>query len=417
MKNFKKFLIISSYAPPAISGAPLMMYNLLRYFPEDSFCILTSSFGIDKQADKNRWLRVKYFFFDHPFLTVTSHEEAPFSFRVKAFLREFPITNFLGQIFFLFYSPFQIVRLGKKIIDKEKIELLLGYSDHGPAILSTYILHLMTKRPFFLFFYDLYYGNRFPLLYKLLAYFLEPKIFHEAEKIFVMSEKLQDYYSKKYHREIILIRNSIPIEEKQLPKFFSHSGPYKTEPYKIVYTGTIYWAQIDAIKNLISAVKEIKQPKIQLWLYTPHDKIYLNRRGIFENNKIIFDKVSPSKAKAVQKNTDILFVGLTFNKKYSLLINTSSPGKTYEYLISGRPILIHAPKDSYLSQYAKKHNFALVIDEPDIEKLKRGILELIQNQDLAKNLVENAKKTAILYHDAKKNSFEFQRFFYLSRNF
>jgi hypothetical protein len=29
--GIKKFLIVSTYAPPAISGAPLMAYNLLQY--------------------------------------------------------------------------------------------------------------------------------------------------------------------------------------------------------------------------------------------------------------------------------------------------------------------------------------------------------------------------------------------------
>jgi len=404
--NFHRFLIISSYAPPAISGAPLMMYNLLRYFPEDSFAILTSHFGIDNRADRNRWLKAKYFFFDTPALTPISQREETFFQKFKNFLKEFQITKCLAQIFFLFYLPLNIVGRGKKIIAKENIELLLGYSDYGSALFSTYLLHKITKKSFSLFFYDLYYGNKLPLVYRILAYFLEPKLFESASKIFVMNEALQEYYQKKYKREIFVIHNSIPIQKSKPELLLNHS-----EPYKIVFTGTIYWPQLDAIKNLIKAVENIQNPKVQLYLYTPHDKGYLKRRGIFESKKIIFATGLPFEMPEIQKSADILFVPLGFKTKYPLLINTSSPGKLYEYLISGRPVLIHAPRGSYISEYAKGHNFALVVDEENIEKLKEAITELIVNKSLVRKLTANAWRTALSNHDAAKNSKFFQSFF------
>ncbi|MDP2855936.1 MAG: glycosyltransferase [bacterium] len=405
--RYQKFLIISSYASPAISGAPLMMYNLLKHFPEGSFVILTSHFGIDDRViEKGNWLKAKYFFFDKPFLVPVSQKENSFFQKLKSFLRKFPITNFFGQIFFFFYLPFNIVRRGKKIIQKENIELLLGYSDYGPALFSTYLLYKITKKPFFLYFYDLYYGNKLPLVYRTLAYFLEPKLFESASKIFVISEALKDWYQKKYKREIFIIHNSIPIEKSEPVILMSHP-----ESYKIVFTGTIYWPQIDAIKNLIRAVEELKDINIQLWFYTPHDKTFLNHQGIFESKKVIFAKGLPSEMPEIQRKADILFVPLGFKTKYPLLINTSSPGKTYEYLISGRPILIHAPKGSYLVEYAREHNFALVVEEEDVEKLKEAIKKLIFDKELVSQLVGNAWDTAISNHDAKKNSEFFQSFF------
>lgn len=407
-KNVKKFLIISSYAPPAISGSPLMMYNLLRYFPRDSFCILTSHFGIDNRViEKGNWLQAKYFYFDTPKLTSTPQREESFFQKLKNLIKKISFLKSLAQLFFLFYLPFNIVRRGKKIIQEENIELLLGYSDYGPALFSTYILHKLTKRPFFLYFYDLYYKNNFSLPYRILAYFLEPRLFKNAEKIFVMSEAIQKYYQKKYKREIFVIHNSIPIEGIKPEKIFVDHP----EPYKIVFTGTIHWPQVDAIKNLIEAIKELEKPKVQLWLYTPHKKEFLNKQGIFESEKVVFGSGLPSEMRRIQKKADILFVPLSFKTKYSLLINTSSPGKTYEYLISGRPILIHAPRSSYIAKYARKYNFALVVDEENIEKLKEAILELITNKNLVQKLISNAWQTALLNHDAVKNSRLFQSFF------
>ncbi len=113
----------------------------------------------------------------------------------------------------------------------------------------------------------------------------------------------------------------------------------------------------------------------------------------------------------IQRSADILFVPLSFKTKYPLVINTSSPGKTYEYLVSGRPILIHAPRSSYLAKYAKKQNFALVVDEENIEKLKEAIKKLIYDKLLVNQLVENAWQTSLLNHNAEKNSEFFQSFF------
>ncbi len=222
-----------------------------------------------------------------------------------------------------------------------------------------------------------------------------------------MSEALQEHYQKKYKREIFVIHNSIEI-----PKIKPESPRDHPEPYKIVFTGTIYWPQIDAIKNLIKAVEELKNPKFQFWLYTPHKKDFLNKQGIFESEKIIFSTGLPNEMPEIQKSADILFVPLSFKTKHHLLINTSSPGKTYEYLVSGRPILVHAPKDSYLVKYARKYNFALVVDEENIEKLKEAIKRLIYDKLLVRQLIDNAWQTALLNHDAQKNSLKFQKYFF-----
>ena len=221
-----------------------------------------------------------------------------------------------------------------------------------------------------------------------------------------MNDVLKEHYQKKYKREIIVIRNSVLIDKGEVLKVKS-----ELSSFKIIYTGAIYWAQIGAIKNLIKAVKEIKDFKVTLHLYTPHDKNYLARRKIFQTDKIIFNKGTPSEMKKIQRSANILFVPLSFNTNYSFLINSSSPGKTYEYMASGKPILIHAPRDSYISKYAKKHEFALVVDDDDADKLKVAINRLATDKKLVEEITDNAQKILFLNHDAMKSSRFFQTFF------
>lgn len=409
--NIKKFLIISSYAPPAISGAPLMMYNLLHYFPENSFIVLTSHAGIQKQNNTTKkLLNTKYFFFDSPILNISTDRDFNFIQRLKRFIKNFWFMKFIVQFFILFYTIINIIRIGAKVIKRENIKLLLAYSDYGPTLLSTYILHKITKIPFYLYFYDLYYGSKLPVVFKIIARLLEPRLFKDAQQIFVTNEELQKYYQNKYKKSSVVIYNSIPIKYDNKKPVVNTK---RNKNYNIVYTGTIYWAQLDAIQNLIKGVNKIKQTNIKLFLYTPHDKNYLNKIGIFENKKIKFKSGSPEEMSNIQNSADILFAALGFKTKYSLLINTSSPGKTYEYMASGKPILIHAPKDSYIAKYAKKYNFACVVDENNVKMLKEAILKLIQDKEYAIKIVNNARQVLYLNHDAFKN---FKKFAYYFKN-
>jgi glycosyltransferase involved in cell wall biosynthesis len=402
----RRFLIVSTYAPPAISGAPLMAYNLLRYFPKDSFAILTSHASLDDKAIENGLqLPAKYFFFDTPTLATTPQKQEGLFLKCKRFIKRFGTLRSLFHFLSLFYLPFNVVRRGNKIIKEEKIDLLLGYSDHGPALLSVYLLHKLTQKPFCLHFYDLYYRNNFPWFFTVVAYFLEPRLFRSAERISAMSEALAGHYQSKYHRDVTVLHNAIPLDSPRRPE------PVRVhpEPYKVVYTGTIVWAQVDAIRNLVAAIQSLSSPKVALYLYTPHERQFLESQGIFESNRVVFARGLPHEMPAIQASADILFVGLSFNTRYPLLINTSSPGKTCEYLISGRPILIHAPKESYIATYARQHGFACVVDENDREALKQEIMKLISDKEIVSRFVSNAWKTACLNHDARETAARLQR--------
>lgn len=75
--------------------------------------------------------------------------------------------------------------------------------------------------------------------------------------------------------------------------------------------------------------------------------------------------------------------------------------------------MIHAPASTYLVKYARENNFALVVDEDNIDKLKEGIIKLISDKKLQIQLVKNAKKTFFRNHDANKNAEFFRSLFKL----
>jgi len=402
----KKILIVSTFAPPAISGAPLMAYNLLRYFPRDSFAILTSHAGLNNRIAANGpKLNAKYFFFDTPGLAAQPLQENRFFLRLKRFASRHPWLRDILHFLSVFYLPYNIVIRGRKIIQDEHIEHLFAYSDYGPALLAVYLLHRLTKKPFSLHFYDLYYGNNLLWFFGAIARYLEPRLFRRAAHISATCESLAGHYQAEYGREVSVIRNAIPIDSCDRPQ----PPESHAQPYKIVYTGTIVWAQAGAIRNLVKAANSISDYKVIVYLYTPHEDRFLESRGFCQSETLVFAHGLPREMPAIQKSADILFTGLSFETAHPLLINTSSPGKTCEYMISGRPILLHAPQESYIARYAQRHGFACVVDRNDVESLKRAIERLISDGEYRKQLVSNAWTTALANHNAEEVSATFQR--------
>lgn len=422
MTNFKKTLLISSYAPPSMRGAPQNIYNLFKDFPPSSYCLLTSYHNIDNiSAKEGNWLKGKYVFYDNisfsgsfknnPEIVKESSSRLILN-KLKHLVKRNWFFGALGGLFIIFSQIFMIIHAGGKTLKKEKIEIMIGFSDYGPAMISTYLLHKITKKPYYIFLFDLYKDNFYTVFpANFLAKIFEPKILKNAEKIIVTNEGTLNFYTKEYGQElgkkIIIIHNSAYAE----PYLNLHTDYQPTPPYSIIFTGTIYWPQIGSLKNLIQAVEEINEFDIQLKIYCPNPKSYLNKIGITESEKIKISMAPPEKMPEIQTQTDILFLPLSWNTKGQKIIDTATPGKLADYLISNRPILIHAPSSTFLAQYAKQNNFALVIDEENIEKLKTAIKKLLFDKKLAKQIIENAKTTFFKNHNVNHNTLIFQSLF------
>ena len=173
----KKVLIISSWAPPAIGG-PQNLYNLLRDFPEDSYCLLTSFYNIDNQSAKTgNWLKGKYIFYDNPAASgqfqsnpeITKEKSSRLILnKLKHLVKRSRILGALGGIFIMFSQIIMIIRTGKNSLQTEKIETMLGISDYGPAMIATYFLHKITKNLilcFCLIFTKIIFIQFFPLVF------------------------------------------------------------------------------------------------------------------------------------------------------------------------------------------------------------------------------------------------------------
>lgn len=424
------------------------MYKLISALPLKSYTILTSFYNIDNTSARiGSWLPGEYVFYDNPGATKAARQQQDVhpaevttnpTVRLKKYLRQtilFPawvkaplsaavkmdlvarlkrllkknsfIKTLLGAPLILGQIPL-IIKEGVRIIKEQPIKLLVGFSDYGPAMAATYYIHRATKIPFYLYLFDLYKGNLYPLSGTLLANWLEPRLIRSASKIIVTNAGTKEVYCQRYGNslanKIVVLYNSAD------PKpFLELQTPYQPKsPYTILFPGNVYWPQIRSMQNLVRAIDKINDLDIKFKIYTPHPLEYLKSVGL-DNPKIDLSVAPNSEMPKIQSQADVLFLPLSWHTKSPEIINTATPGKLTEYLIGGRPILIHAPKESYLVTYAEENDFALVVDEENVDQLATAIRTLLTNPELAQRIVRNAQATFMKNHDLTKTVDKFKQ--------
>jgi glycosyltransferase involved in cell wall biosynthesis len=396
-----------------MTGGPQNLYNLFSRFPDESYCILTSYDALRQRELGGKWLTADYFFYDHPGKierrsTFTRDDDIvparTHRFIVKAtsgvpqFGRD--ILYAVSQAVYLVRSIAMIVQSGTQILSQLKIDCLLAISDNGPSLIATYLMSRRTGIPYVLYFFDVYAGNLLQPLNYLFARFFEPRLFRSASLILFTNDATERYYKRRYgdaFRSAVVSNSTFPED------YEGKRTPYvPREPYVVVFTGNLYWAQERSLMNLLRALHNFDFP-VQVHLYIPNVPGEL-RRALLSFPEVRLSSAPPSKMPDIQCRATILYLPLSWHTKSPDIIATATPGKLTEYLGSGRPILIHAPSYAYVSSYARQAGFAHVVDKEDPQILRESIRKLALDVQYSRKLIKNAKRILKENHDATLNA-------------
>ena len=82
------------------------------------------------------------------------------------------------------------------------------------------------------------------------------------------------------------------------------------------------------------------------------------------------------------------------------MIRTATPARLVEYMASGRPLLVHAPRGSHVAEYARSLDFAEVVDAADDEALAAGLRAVIEDPERALERARRARELAAERHAA-----------------
>ena len=409
-RNSPKILVITNWAPPMIGG-PKNLYNLLSLFPVDSYVLLTRASAIDpRSAATGSWLPGKYVYFDQEEGYTGQREESSagerdrisISRRMSVLIQRIPLFGkaFLDAVYLLLHLP-KIMRSARRTIREDGITRLLGISDEGLALLGTFLVHKISGIPYSVYLFDLYLGNNLALFNRAIARILEPRLIRNAEVVIVTNEATGEYLRRRYGNSFrleIVHNSAFPEDFEGL-----RTPPFGEPPWKIVFTGNVYWAQEGAILNMIRAMDRIRDLPVELDLYCPQATAPARSAGIGRPN-VRFTSAPQSEMPRVQSEATLLFLPLAWRTDAPDIIATASPGKFTDYLASGRPMLVHAPDYSYIARYSREHDIGIVADQDDVGVLAGVVREFLQDPACGSRYVENALKVFKTHHDARKNA-------------
>jgi len=374
-----KFLLISHCVPPVPMGPSFILMRILKHFPEDSYAVYTTRYRVDREIEMGK-LPCRYYY--APAHTVYTNSKYLLRIAIREWLEVLPM-----------------VWKGLKIIKKEKINVLLALpgSDPGNFLLAAFIMHKLKRIPLVIYFFDNFLKSQNSKLRKFLGRFIEKAAVKTASSVFVMSEKLSEYYQFRYNVDPILLPHPIDLFEIEKIKMIANCINKKHKK-SIVFCGAIYEINLDSIRNMIKVIERL--PDAEFHVYTRRSADSLKWLGIAGKNIFNHGFVKTEEMVRIQTEAGLLFLPLGFKSIYADVIRSASPAKLPEYLASGRPILVHAPKDAYVTWYARNKGWGAIVDEPDLDKLHRMVIKMFKDEDYCKELIKKANQTAQL-HDSR----------------
>jgi glycosyltransferase involved in cell wall biosynthesis len=276
-----------------------------------------------------------------------------------------------------------------RVVRDEKCGLILACSGDIVDLPAGYLASLWSRCPFYAYIFDYYSHQWTQRLHRALAQRVEPIVLKRAAGVIVPNEFLRDEYHRRYQVEPTVIHNPCEVwhTECEFP------WPASQGQIRIVYTGAVHHANDDAFRNLIAAIHLLDRVDVELHLYTAQPPAELERAEI-RGPVVRHNPLAPSHVSEVHRTADILFLPLAFNSAIPEVIKTSAPGKMGEYLASGRPVLVHAPADSFVSWYFAEHHCGVVVDQSEPAMLAQAITRILADAELRRSLVDSARARA-----------------------
>lgn len=280
-----------------------------------------------------------------------------------------------------------------EIVESEKCNAIVACSGDLEDLPAAWLASRRTKVPFYAYYFD-YYSHQFVAPEKrMLARLVEPRFIRRTAGIITTNEILTEDLRSRYGVESTVLHLPCDLEEYERLVSDCAEAEANTQEVSIVYTGAIYDAHFDAFRNLLRALEIVKDKKITVHIYAAQDPRELAANGI-DGPVVLHNHRPNSEMPCVQRSADILFLALAFNSPYPAIVRTAAPSKLAEYLASGRPILCHAPRDSFISWYFRKHECGVVVDEDDPARLAKGIELILSDAQLCQRLIANAYERA-----------------------
>jgi len=241
-----------------------------------------------------------------------------------------------------------------------------------------------------------------PLMHLLVKYVAKTLI-RTSSKSIAFSPPMADSYKKQFNKDFEIIMNCDSYERfsRVKPKRITEDGEIS-----VIYMGGLGQERWKSIVEFCKTVEEklSKKYSIVITAYASNLPIEAIDELMTRPNLRILSPLSHSEVPEILKGGDILLLPETFDKKLATDIKFSISTKAHLYMMSEKPILVYGSPLTGIVNYAKKDQWAYVVDQQNKELLAKAVEELICDIDLRTKLIETGKRIALENHDIDKTS-------------
>jgi glycosyltransferase involved in cell wall biosynthesis len=282
---------------------------------------------------------------------------------------------------------------------RDPVDIVIGCSGNPYDLPAAYLAARRLQLPFVAYLFDDPVYQWEAATYRRAARFLEHIWSRGAEAIIVPNEVLAADIQQRLPRARIHVVSN-PVDPISFSSFdsprMSLEAPAADAPWHLLYLGSVYAAQADAFRNLGAALN-LQRGRFVLDLYTAQFSSDLVTMELANTYFFPHPHVSHTTAVGLQQSADVLFLPLAFDSPIPEVIRSSAPAKLGEYLAAGRPILVHAPAGSFVTELIRKAEAGLVVDTPDPGQLAEALTTLASDAALRTRVVLNASRLAMKF--------------------
>ncbi len=376
MPRAERFAVLSHSLPPTRSVHAVVLRRLLEGVPPDRYRVICSG-KVDAGGDDSTL----------PGLPARRYDLRPAYSQKFLYHLHWDLPGVSVNALFAIGSR---ARQVARILKKERCDLLIACTGDLHDLPAAGLAARRAGVRFVPYVLD-DYAFQWTGAYRTIARALEPSVMKAAAALMVPNEHLRDEYLKRYGVDSVVIRNPCPMPDLDALDRMPRAFP---EGINIVFTGTVYHAHYDAFHNLIAALRSLGRNDVRLHIYTSQPELHLRKAGVSGPGVICHPHIPASEVPRVLRHADILFLPLAFDSPIPEVIRTSAPGKMGEYLSAGRPVLVHAPADSFVSWYFRENGCGVVVDHRRFEAVAEVIEKLIADREAVRKISLAARRMA-----------------------
>lgn len=224
-------------------------------------------------------------------------------------------------------------------------------------------------------------------------------LFNRADLLLSISDAMSEEYRTRYLLNFIPFHNPIDLNHwsSGVKKEYTRKGVFR-----ILYAGRIGNGLRNSLFEVAIAIRELLKEndlQIELQIQATSDDGILSRMKKFDFVKIN-SPVEYSDLPKIFSAADLLLLPNDFDDKSINFLKYSMPTKASEYMASGTPVLVYSHPDTAVTKHALKNNWAFVVSEHSIPKLKAAIKKLYDEMELRMNVGVDAQKFAFEHYDS-----------------